>query len=245
MKLPISTLCRSLLLAAFAYVSLSATASGFEGRVHMEMSSDKKKDNMEMEYVMKGDKLRIEPQLHERNGRAGAMGMIMDMQAREMIILMDMDGRKMFMRRPMPQTVTDNVARNAQEHHVAAPQPTGRTEMIAGYKATEYRTTTDKGEVVELWLAQGFGPFMSMTGGNPMTGRGAPPPGWENFVRDGNYFPMRVVSHDKKGNETMHMEVTRVEKGHVDDSLFSTEGYSEFQMPGFGGTGGFNPFKRD
>ena len=244
MKLPISTLCRGLLLAAFACVSLSASAAGFEGRVRMEITSGKKKDRMEMDYVMKGDKLRIEPQMDGRGEHAGAMGMIMDMQAREMIILMDMEGRKMYMRRPIPQP-TEQTTKSRDEHQMSAPVATGRTEMIAGYKATEYRTTSNKGEVIELWLAKGLGPFMSMSGGNPMTGRGAPPPGWENFARDGNMFPMRVVSHDTKGAETTRMEVTRVEKGPVSDALFSPEGYSEFSMPGFGGAGGFNPFKRD
>ena len=116
-----------------------------------------------------------------------------------------------------------------------------RSDMSNPFKATEYRATTDKGDIVELWLAKGFGPFMSMPSGNPMMGRGAPPPGWENFVRDGNLFPMRVISHDADGTEKMRMEVTSVEKGPVSDSLFSTEGYSEFQMPDFGG---MNPFKR-
>jgi len=104
MKLPISTLCRGLFLAAFACVSLTASASTFEGRVHMEMSSGKKKDKMEMEYIMKNGKLRIEPQMKEGTGRRGEMGgIIMDIEAREMIILMDMDGRKMFMRRRFPR----------------------------------------------------------------------------------------------------------------------------------------------
>jgi len=246
MKLPFTLVCRGLFLAAFACVGLTASASSFEGRVHMEITNGKKKDKMEMEYVMKNGKLRIDPQMAERTGHGGGMGgIILDPEAHEMIILMDMDGRKMYMRRPIPQATEQPMTKAANEHHMSPPVETGRTEMIAGYKATEYRTTTDKGEVVELWLAKGLGPFMSMTGGNPMGGRHqAPPPGWENFVRDGNLFPMRVVGHDKGGAETMRMEVTRVDKSPVSDALFSTEGYSEFQMPGFG-TGGFNPFKRD
>jgi hypothetical protein len=53
---------------------------------------------------------------------------------------------------------------------------------------------------------------------------------------------MRVVTHDAKGAETARMEVTSVDKSPVSDSLFSTDGYTEFSMPGMGG-GGFNPFK--
>jgi len=168
------------------------------------------------------------------------MGIIFDLQAREMIILMDMSGQKMFMRRPIPQPTAEQASQAREGHKVSPPVATGRTEMIAGYQATEYRMTSEKGEAIELWLAKGLGPFMSFSGGNPMMGggRSAPPPGWESFARDGNAFPMRVVSHGTDGGETMRMEVTKVDKTPVPASLFSTEGYSEFSIPGMGG-GGF------
>ena len=173
--------------------------------------------------------------------------MIMDMQAREMIILMDMEGRKMFMRRPIPQPTAEQTSQVHEGHPMSPPQATGRTETIAGYTATEYRMTGEKGEIIELWLAKGLGPFMSFTGGNPMMGggRSTPPPGWESFARDGNAFPMRVVTHGKDGGETMRMEVTSVDKTPLPASLFSTDGYTEFSIPGMGGGGGFSPFKRD
>ena len=41
------------------------------------------------------------------------------------------------------------------------------------------------------------------------------------------------------GVEQSRMEVTNVDKTPLPDSLFSTAGYTEFQIPGFGG--GFNP----
>ncbi len=251
MKLPSTSLCRGLFLTAFALVTFTAAsaASNFEGRVHMDMTAGKKKDKMGINYTMKNGLLRMDMQMPEegRRGNSGGMGgMIIDMEAREMIILMEMSGRKMFMRRPIPQPTVEQTTKTQESGHrpMSAPVATGRTEMIAGYKATEYRTTTEKGEVVEMWLAKGLGTFMAFSGGNPMAGRGAAPAGWENFVRDGNLFPMRMVMHDASGEKKMHMEVTSVEKGPVPDSLFSTDGYSEFQMPGFGG-GGLNPFKKE
>jgi hypothetical protein len=244
MKLPVTSFCRGLLCAALALVTFTAVsaADSFEGRVRMDMTSGKKKEKMAIEYVMKNGKMRMEPQMDEKHGGNGAMGIIMDLPAREMIILMDMQGQKMFMRRPIPQPSAEQTAKAKEGHAMSAPVATGRTEMIAGYEAKEYRTTGEKGEVIELWLASGLGPFMSFSGGNPMGGRSAPPPGWENFTRDGNYFPMRVVTHDAGGAETARMEVTKVDKSPVSDSLFSTEGYSEFSIPGMG-AGGFNPFK--
>jgi hypothetical protein len=245
MKTHPSFLRRGLLTVALSLITSTAlsAADAFEGRIHMDLSSGKKKDKMTVEYDIKNGKMRMEPQLNEKHAGSGSMGIIVDPQAREMIILMDHDGQKMFMRRPMPQPGDSAVGHAVKEHQMSAPVPTGRTEVIAGYPATEYRTTSNKGEEVDLWLASGLGPFMSFSGGNPMMGRGTPPPGWENFARDGNYFPMRVVTHDASGAETARMEVTSVEKTSLPDSLFSTEGYTEFSIPGMGGTGGFNPFK--
>lgn len=247
MKLFPSSLRRGLLLTAFALApSLTVSAADtFEGRVHMDITSGKKKEVMGMDYAMKDKKVRVDPQISEQKskGKNGGMGVIMNMEAREMIILMDMDGKKMFMRRPIPQpTAEENGKVSAGGHKMSPPEATGRTEMIAGYKATEYRMVGEKGEVIFIWLAKGLGPFMSYSGGNPMGGRGAPPPGWESFARDGNAFPMRVVTMAKDGAESMRMEVTKVEKVSLPDSLFSTDGYEEFQMPDFGGA--FNPFKK-
>lgn len=233
---------RGLFLTAFALVTSIAVsaAESFEGRVHMDVTTTKKKEKMGLDYSMKDGKLRMDPQMPEHRGGAGmgGMGMIFDMQAREMIILMDMQGRKMFMRRPIPQPTAEETAKARENgHKMSPPEATGRTEMIAGYEAKEYRMTSEKGEVIEMWLAKGLGPYMSFAGGNPMGGRGAPPAGWESFAKDGNAFPMRVVTHGKDGGETMRMEVTSVEKTSLPDSLFSTDGYTEFSMPGgmFGG----------
>ena len=248
MKLPRIPLRRGLLCAAFALIAsiTVSAAESFEGRVHMNITTPKKKDSMGMDYSMKNGKLRMDMQAPENHGKgAGMGGIIFDMEARQMLILMDMDGQKMFMRRPIPQPKTDETgSTTAAGHKMSPPEATGRTEMIAGYEAKEYRMTSEKGEVVEMWLAKGLGPFMSFSGGNPMAGGkgGTPPPGWEKFVREGNSFPMRVVTHDKGGAETTRMEVTKVEKVSLPDSLFSTDGYSEFQMPDFGGA--FNPFKQ-
>jgi len=248
MNLSIASLRRGLLCTAFALITTIAVSAAdtFEGRVHMDVTSGKKKEKMGMDYSMKDGKLRMDMKAAEDHGRGGGGmgGIIFDMEAREMIILMDMNEKKMFMRRPIPQpTAEENGKVSAGGHKLSPPVATGRTEMIAGYKATEYRMTSEKGEVTEVWLAKGLGPFMNFSGGNPMMGgRGAPPAGWETFARDGNSFPMRVVTHAKDGAETMKMEVTKVEKTSLPNSLFSTDGYEEFQMPNMGG---FNPFKKN
>jgi hypothetical protein len=244
MNLSFKSLCRGFLCAAFSLATVAAVSAAdtFEGRVHMEMSSGKKKEKMGVDYAIKGSKLRIDmPQENNRRGGGGTGGMIFDTQNQEMIMLMENDGQKMFMRRSMKEDIARAQEKRDERQH-PAPVATGRTEVIAGYTASEYKYTDEKGQVTDLWLAKGLGTFMYPAAQNPMGGRGAPSPEWEKIARDGNTFPLRVVGHNKNGDEISRMEVTKIEKTSLPDSLFSTDGYQEFQMPNFGGA--FNPFKR-
>jgi hypothetical protein len=242
MKPLFAFLFRGLLLSAFCLSGASAlrAVDTFEGRVHMEMSSGKKKEKMGVDYSMKNGKLRIDMPQQGGRGGGGMGGIIYDTEAQEMVILMDHDGQKMYMRRSMKEAIARAQEKNHKEQ--APPVATGRTETIAGYTASEYKYTDDKGQVTDLWLAKGLGAFMYPAAQNPMGRGGAPSPEWEKIAREGGMFPMRVIGHDKNGNEISRMEVTKVEKGSLPDSLFSTDGYEEFKMPDFGGA--FNPFKR-
>ncbi len=244
MKTFLPILFRGALFSAFVLVTGVSVraAEKFEGRVHMELSSGKKKEPMGVDYAIKGSKLRMDmPQDGGGRRGGGTGGMIFDTENQEMIILMENNGEKMFMRRSMKDAIAK--AQEKQTKERSAPVATGRTETIAGYTAAEYKYTDEKGEVTDLWLAKGLGTFMYPAAQNPM-GRGGPPmsPEWEKIAREGGFFPLRVIGHNSKGAETSRMEVTRIEKTTLPDSLFSTDGYQEFKMPDFGGA--FNPFKR-
>jgi hypothetical protein len=242
MKLSLSFVCRGLLAPAFALITLTAVSAAetFEGRVHMEMTSGKKKEAVGIDYAMKDGKMRMDmPQDSSRH--EGGMGM--DFPHQEMIILMEHDGQKNFMRRSMAQAIAQARENGRREGHpVSPPVATGRTEVIAGYPATEYKYTGEKGEISELWLAKGLGTFMFPAAQGPMGGGGAPAPEWEAMARDGGFFPLRVVTRDAKGTERSRMEVTKIDKTKLLDALFSTDGYTEFKVPDFGGM--FNPLKR-
>jgi hypothetical protein len=221
--------------------SLAASAADtFEGRIHMEMSAGKRKEKSGMDFSIKAGKVRMDIAAPEnsKRGHDGSMGMIFDSKNQEMLMLMDMDGQKMYIRR----SVAKEISRATDSKNMGSvPVATGRTEVIAGYPAAEYKSTSAKGEVTEMWLAKGLGTFVSMTGKNPMSGHGETSPEWEKFAREGNFFPMRVVTLNSRGNEETRMEVTKVEKTSLPDSVFSTAGYTEFKMPDFGGA--LNPFK--
>jgi hypothetical protein len=252
------SLCRGLLTAAVSVAATalaSAAAGSFEGRVEMKMTYAERGGSHVIEYAIKEGKLRLnfprDESGGERGGGAGAM--IVDYGRHETLILMEMPGhdggapQKMFMRRPLPQANEASATAAKAEATASEPVPTGRTEMIAGYLASEYRLTGRDGEVTELWLTKGLGAFMFPNAQSPM-GRGRPTnasPVWERLVRDGGFFPLRVISHGAGGAEKMRLDVTKIEKTSLPDSMFTAEGYSEFQMPNLGGLpGGMNPFKR-
>lgn len=228
-----------LTLAALTGLSLNVQAAdSFEGRVEMTVTSGKKKkETLPIKYAMKGDKIRMDAQ--GEKGENGFGGMIFDLGKKEIIILMDHDGEKMFMRQPIKDQMEkgSNKAKDGP-----APVATGKTEEILGYQATEYKVENQDKTTTYIWLAKGLGTYFGGSGGG-FGGKGAPSPAWEKIAREGNQFPMRVVTVDAKDRERDRMEVTKVDKGSVPDSVFSTDGYKEFKIPGFGGAGGMNPFQ--
>ncbi|MFA5056567.1 MAG: DUF4412 domain-containing protein [Opitutaceae bacterium] len=256
MHLSLALLQRGLFAAAFVFTAtLLRAADSFEGRVEMKITGAERGDAHVINYALKEGKLRFdfpkEQPGKEHGGGSGAM--IVDYGKHEMLILMEMPDReggaprKMYMRRPLPQPGEAQAKRGGTDEPVSSPVATGRTEVIAGYTATEYTLAGKNGEVHELWLAKGLGSFMFPAAQNPMGhGRPANAPVWEKLVRDGGFFPLRVVTRDAGGREKTRLEVTKIEKAALPDALFTPEGYSEFQIPGFGGglPGGLNPFQR-
>ena len=256
MHLPVTCLRHSLLAAAFALAATALSAAdAFEGRVEMTITNPGHDGSNVISYSLKEGKLRLDfpknPAGRDNGGGSGAT--IVDFSKREVLILMEMPDResggtrKMYMRHAMPQPGEPPPGGSpAQAAPISDPVATGRTEVIVGYRATEYKVAGKKGEVTELWLAKGLGGFMFPAAQNPM-GRGRlanASPAWEKLVRDGGFFPLRVITREASGAEKMRLEVTKIDKTSLPDALFSTEGYTEFQIPGFGGglPGSLNPF---
>ncbi|WP_404423036.1 DUF4412 domain-containing protein [Nibricoccus sp. IMCC34717] len=226
-------LIRFVMSCGLALLGLGAglqAAETFEGRVHMKVGEGR--ENHEISYAVKTDKMRMDMPTGKAEGMGG---IIVDFKAKQMFILMDMDGRKMYMKRPLP---TD-VPAGAKDEAAIEPKPTGKTEVIAGYPADEYELANADKSVTHLWLGKGLGTFMSAPSmDGPFGGGGGKAKhseAWEKAVKKSGMFPLRVVTVSAKGKELSRMEVTKIEKTALPDSLFSTEGYTEFQIPGFGG----------
>jgi hypothetical protein len=222
----------SLLTAAHAFA-----ASAFEGKVSLLITPEKGKP-MNMNYSMKGEKLRMDMDAEGRQ-----ISTIMDVPKLEMIMLMP--EQNMYMVMPIKKPVESAIEKQGTVNTDIV--RSGKTETILGYKCDQVVVTDkDKGTVTELWVASDLGVFMGLGGGqgSPFGGRksAATAAKWEEALKGKGGFPIRVVSHDAKGKDTFKMEATKIEPGPLPDSLFvPPSAYKKFEMPDLGG---MNPFKK-
>jgi hypothetical protein len=158
----------------------------------------------EMSYLVKGDKVRMD--------MAGMGGMsvyvVRDLKANT--TQMVMPSRKMFFEPPQMQGMGAAAAKaGGKEPDV---KMTGKKETIGGYECEHMIVTGDDGSF-DVCGAKGFGTF---TAPGAPGGGGATPAasGWE---RIGEFFPLKV---QKVGGEVV-MEVTKIEKKLLEDSLFT------------------------
>lgn len=217
----------TLVLAALS----SYAADAFEGKISLAMSGDKKGRSQNLDYSIKGKKLRM-----DINAEGNQVATILDMDKMEMTMLMS--DQKMYMVHPIKKPVEQAAEKVAQSN--AAIEVTGKTETILGYKCNQV-LIKDKGTITECWLAEGLGAFQGLgsgQGGGGMFGgkKSANAAKWEEALKGKEGFPLRVVSRDAKGKEVYKMEATKIEPGKLPDSLFlPPEGYEKFQMPSLGG----------
>jgi hypothetical protein len=213
----------------------AATASAFEGKVEMKMTSSRGEGDMPMTYFLKGKHMRIEmqapPDKHNKNG--GTFSSIMDLDKRETTMLMS--EQKMYMVMKIPETTAGKSDNKAAEMDF---KPTGRKEKIAGIEAEEYVGISDK-KRTEIWVTKELGTFMmaNQGKGGPMGGKqGAQSSAWAKFAEQGDFFALRVIQRAKEGAPVdFQMEVTKVDKGSQPDSLFQPPAdYQLFEMPNMG-----------
>jgi hypothetical protein len=173
-----------LLLTSTVLAPAALLAASFEGKVTFKMTSGNRGQPQEINYSIKGDKMRVE--IPNQKGAMG--GMIMDTTKKEMTMIMD--EQKTYMVMALPQVAADAIAKGNDDVTL---EKTGETDKILGYTATKYIVTSKDGKS-DLWLAEGLGTFMGVNNSNPMgRGRSAPPPARERALAGKELFPLRVV----------------------------------------------------
>lgn len=224
-------------LAVSALLAASQLSAAFEGKVSLAMTAEKGR-TMNMDYSMKGQKVRM-----DMDGGGHQVSSIMDLGKMEMLMLMP--EQNMYMVMPIKKPVEKAMEKAGES--TADVEVTGKTETILGYKCNQI-LVKDKGNVTEVWMAEGLGTFMGMGNGGPggggggmgaMFGRGkssANSAKWEEVMKEKGGFPLRTITRDGKGKETMKMEATKIEPGSLPDSMFAPPaGYQKFEMPNMGG----------
>lgn len=205
-------------MAAIGIVPPAAAQSGgtpFEGTVSMRLSAKTPKgtQSQEMEYLMRGGKLRINVA-----GPMGGMAMLAVPQEKKMYMLMA--AQNAYMEMSLPDAANAAKSTNGPVEDVKITR-TGRKEQVAGLTC-EHVQMSSKSGATDVCLTKELGRFV-----NPMEGMrasaGAP---WQKQIA--NEFPLKVTMPDG----SVPLEVTKVERKRLANDLFSVpEHYTKMAMP--------------
>lgn len=209
----------------------------FEGIITMMMNTEDQK-GMEMVYSLKGTRTRIETKLPGMPEGQGVM--LWDLEGGKMITLIP--ARKMFMTMDLKGAAENMKDADRGQDDAMFPKltPTGKQETIAGYTC-EHWLMGDKQDI-DMCVAKGLGyfgmgdqiggdgsSFKSLIFNPKLLAQAAAHPEWVRFLK-GGAFPLKITMTEE-GKVNMTMEVTKVERKSLDDSLFNIpQGYKEFNM---------------
>jgi Domain of unknown function (DUF4412) len=225
---------RSAVLTVVSLIAMglagNAFADGFEGVVHFQSTRDGKV--REYDYLIKGDKVRIEVEGEENR----QVNVILDWEHKKTILLMP--ERKMVMEMPMKEE--GETDRSASGEKSLSFTRTGKTETILGHTCEHLLVKAEDSET-EICGVKGMGHYAGMHRPR-MGGSSEGAPAWAKELKEQGFFPLRVVTKGSDGRETSRLEATKVEKKTLDPGLFAAPAdYQKFDrgsMPGMGGPGG-------
>lgn len=193
-----------LAFAAFAMVSLStnAHAQGFEGSITLRLPSGPRGSGMQdVEYLSRAGNVRV-----NMTSPAGAIGVLGLSSEKKVYVIIE--AQRSYMEVPPLDAI------------VAAGTPptvtkTGKTETIAGFECEHVIIEAGSANgptKTDVCLTRALGPFV-----NPMTAlAGARMAPWQRQLMAEGGFPLKVTLNDG----SVALEVTKVEKRRVSDSLF-------------------------
>ena len=196
-------------IAAIGAVSVAFAPQAraqFEGTITMHMTSQR--GGQDIQWSVKNERARM-----DMGGAGGAMYMIRQGDKATIV----MPTQKMYMEQNIPNAMGE--AGKDGKFKPGSIEFTGKKEMIAGYECEHVITTSDDGKKYDVCLAKGLGAFMIPN--NPMgRGRGGDSGPMAEIMKklDGAVFPLKV---QQVGGTGVELEVTKIEKKSLDESLFS------------------------
>lgn len=220
--------------------STSSSSSGgeaFEGLITSKMTTGNQQ--MEIKYAIKGSRTRIETQLAAGGTQMGA-------------VLMDFDSGTQTMLIPQMKTYTTvnwneeggvkNMVEKMTDNTSFKATPTGKTETIAGHSCTHW--ILGEKQDTDACLAKGLGYFggggdsgsvfeklRNFALGNKAKAALQSNPEFLQFV-EGGVFPLKLSIIENGQSRTL-MEVTRVERKPLDDSIFAIPpDFKKMEIPG-------------
>jgi hypothetical protein len=225
------------LLACALLFPAALSAATFEGSLRMKMSSGAKSKPMEMDYLLKENRVRVNPLLAEKG--ASGMGIIMDFVKMETTVLMP--EQRMYMVTSMKATMDKVAQEAAKKESDATLEKTGEKEKILGYTCEKYLMKSKDGDMA-MWLTDQLGTFMGLGSnaqanafGGGRRAKGQTEQAWEKALAGKNMFPLRVVGLGTDGKETYRMDVTAIDKKSLPDSEFQPPAdWKKFEMPNMG-----------
>lgn len=202
--------------AANAALATPGVLAGFEGDVSILAKSGKDRPPMPpIVLTVKGTKMRFEmPQTMQGLHKQYA---IVDASAKKFYTVVD-DTKKVIVvdadYTPEQTKPSDSIPRPSGD----APRitKTGDTATVAGVSCEEWDVATAKGERGRVCVSNEDASWLEL----PNLGVSAERL-WVKEIFDGKHLPLRLVSFDAAGAEESRLEVTKLERRAVLDSIFA------------------------
>ena len=210
---------KKLLLSALFGVAgmLAATAQSFEGMI--EFKKQTTTDTVSYVYYVKGDKVRLDEIGNKSKKVEGSF--IIDLKTKQMLSLSHERKRYIEQSPGTPATMNGK----------AEVKKTGNTKTIQGTKCTEYEVINEEEKVkVTYWLASGNYNFFSRLL-KVLNRKDKSAVYFQQITGVDGMFPFLSVQVNMETNtEEVKMEVTKIQKKSIDDSMFEVpKDYQKFQ----------------
>jgi hypothetical protein len=217
MKTRISTAMRSLWIVALLFVAQSAQAqAGFEGRIIQTISIAQLGDEkMEMVMNVKGDKLMISTDM----GPIGSMKVYSVNGGKSMIMIMGPMGYEI----DIPQGAENTKTVSASDK--PAMKATGKKETINGYSAEEWTADIEDGSTMTMWLTSDIDKSLVAAMQTAMKAQNAQTQSVAQseitrMLSEKGMIAVRT-SMMKDGETALTMDLVKIEKATLPDSLFT------------------------